>query len=326
MYVRDHDDGTLRDFLPPLRWSELEDLKQGVHFVMVYAFDPSGATAGPQLMVSLTQPDCVRVSPTGRAAIIVIPTNLGSATGTVEQLWVAPTDGSKPAVLISSNVAANPDWSADGRDVVFVRGVEDNKLLATLRRVRVIGDNGQIAAHGYDDLAGLLFDSGTRVRCLGDGRIIFSSVEVTLPATPDDVGQRVELFAVEPGKQATVSRLLTSKALAEVGDSAQYFEVSPDGSRVSIPDRTGTVDVVDLATGAVTPVQGKTFPKPAQGDGALSAVPTWRGNDELTFVAPGENDRPQVMLWSLSGKKGEVLSATWPSTITDELAPKPAGH
>ena len=36
----------------------------------------------------------------------------------------------------------------------------------------------------------------------------------------------------------------------QVGDASQYFEISPDGMRISTPWQDGRVSVIDLATGS----------------------------------------------------------------------------
>ncbi|HUB25209.1 MAG TPA: hypothetical protein VL992_07245 [Tepidisphaeraceae bacterium] len=322
VYLRDHDDGTLRDFLPPLRWMDLQDLKQSIHSIAECTVGESEATWGKPLMTLPQGPVDLRISPDGREAMIVAPMEQQDQGNGI---WLVPTDGSVAPVLVSDHAAAHPDWSVDGHYVVYVCSAPHDADLGVLRRARVVGDDGSLIAKQptTEDLAGLAFNAETRVRCLADGRIFFNSVEIVLPAAPTDVGQRMELFAVDPGRQATVMRLLTATALMQIGDSAAYFEVSPDGLHVSIPDQTGTVDVVNLASGSVTRVQSKVFPIPAKGDSAPIIVPTWRNNDELTFVAPGDDGRPQVILYSLSSNSGKVLSATWPTDIVEELAPKP---
>lgn len=320
VYLRDHDDGALHAKLPPARWNDLTSATQSFYCVKVYAVDETGFTAGPQLMISLKKPNELRVSPTGAAAAIVVPMEDDSQHN---GLWVASTDGDRPAVLISDSAAWYPDWTSDGKYVVYARAVENAEKapIGTISRTLVAQQSGQLLAQpgNREDLAGILYNDMTRVRCLKDGRIVFNSAEMTLPATPSDAPQKGELFAIFPGKMETIGRVLSRSDAEQCGDSSQFFEFSPDGQRVSIPDRTGTVDVVDLATGTRTRVQDKQFPKNPNSDFVLPTVPSWRNNDELTFAAPGDKGRPQVILYSVSKQSGTVLSDTWPAQMVNDL-------
>jgi hypothetical protein len=314
-YLRDHADDALRAKIPAQRWLELKQLTQAVNLVQVYAVDPSGATAGATLMSTLHGIHELRVSPTGEAAIIVLSKDKQDADS--DDLWLADTDASRPAAELNDQSTWHPDWSPDGRDVVFVRKVGS---LATLTRARVADDSGRLLEKfgATEDLVGMLYDGLLRVRCLKDGRIVFNNLAVTLPAAPDDLPQHGELFAIMPGKEATVSRLVPKRSVDQIGDNAQYFEISPDGAYASIPDSTGKVTVIELATGKVTEVQGNAFPnKNANDQDQLQTIPQWRSPDELTFMVPGEKNHPAVVLWSLSHKSGKVLSANWPGKILE---------
>ena len=330
IYLREHDDqGQLKKALPAERWQELQQLNQQISCVDVYAVDASGAKIGDRLMANLVQSPCeMRVSPTGTAAVVVIQ-HAQDARPKLDQLWVVPTDGTKPAVQISGLAAWYPDWSPDGQYVAYAEakaGQADDQWLGTISRLRVVDSDGKLIDKpgGGEQLAGLIGNEFTRVRYLKDGRIIFASVQENLPATPNDVSQRAELFSIWPGKQATVSRLLTRQAIEEIGDCAQYFEVSPDGMHVSIPDQEGKVSVVDMASGSVTEVQPIEIPaRNQQGGPSLPSVPTWRSNDELTFVAPDGSQHLRVVLWSLSNSSGKTLSNTWPPEIMQEMERQP---
>jgi hypothetical protein len=331
IYMRDHDEqGKLKQTLPPDRWKELTAVNQTVGFVDVYAIDASGAKMTARLYWSVLQPAVdLRVSPTGTAAIFVLQKQHSEQSSTYE-IWVGPTNGDKnPQAEVSASAAWNPDWSADGKYVVYAEASGEqpgDQWLGTLKRLQVAGDDGKLLAKpiGPYDLCGLIADEFTRVRCLKDGRIVFACVEENLPATAKDVPQYAQLFAIDPDKQATVSRLLPRQAVDEVGDCAQFFEVSPDLKYVSIPSRDGTVSVENLASGDVTQVQGAALPKPDQGDLALPSVPTWRNGDELTFVTPGDAKHGAVVLWSMSNNAGKTLGAAWPDGIVPAWASHPA--
>jgi len=323
LYVRDHEDAQLRQTIPPDRQKELQSVTQSVQFLEVYGVDPFTATPIAQLMTTLQGINSLRVSPTGAAAIVVTS---GDRAG---DLLVLGTDGKHPAMQISDRAASSPDWSADGRDVVFIQAAQkpatgDAALLGSLSRVTVIGDNGAPLAKpaAAEDVAGLIYDQRSRVRCLKDGRIMFASAQVALPSTASDMPQRPQLFSVIPSNAATVNRVLSREVVETLGNSAEYFELSPDGQRVSIPDQTGKVDVVDLRSGEVITVQSKPVVSSADQNHqpALYTIPQWRSNDELTFMAPGDDGRPSLILWSISKKAGKTLSTNWPPGTTDSIA------
>jgi hypothetical protein len=327
IYLRDHPDAELQQKVPPQHWKELADLTQPVNSIEVYALDSGGPKLSATLMTTLWDVRELRVSPTGNAAIIVTKGQAANSWASEDQacdLWLAATDGERPAVKIASLAAWYPDWSPDGRVVFFVRTIDSHSekqaTLGSLSRIRVIGDDGKFlnSLKAPEDLVGLLYSEFSRVRCLKDGRILFATVEVTLPATQGDMPEQPQLYAFDPGKQATVNRLFSKQTAEEFGNNAQYFEVSPDEARVSIPDGTGRVTVVELGSGAVTAVQDK--PVLIDNDkGTLMTVPAWRTPDELTFAAPGAaKGSPNIVLWSISKNSGKTLSSGWPASFTRE--------
>ncbi len=323
LYVRDHADDLMKQKVPQERWKDLSGLSQTVNFVQVYNFDTSGVTPGPTLMTALDDVEELRVAPTGNAAAIVMQ----GSEDEISNLWVAASDGSLPAQQISDRAAWYPDWAPDGRSIVFARatGAADAKVaqLGSLSRVNVMGDDGKLLPEPAkpEDLVGLIYSPLTRVRCLKDGCILFATAQVTLPATAPDMPEEMQLFALNFQKQATVSRVLPRSAFRAVGNNAQYFEVSPDGARVSIPDETGKVTLLELATGKVLEIQPYPVVTVAHSDGYLVTVPSWRSSDELTLIAPDKSRKPRVIDWFISKGHARTLSGSWPDgTIWHEDA------
>src|SRR5205814_1308689 len=167
---------------------------------------------------------------------------------------------------VAEFVAPAPEWSADGRYLVFARTTlplaegdtpppgaksddEGQPLrLGTLSRREVCDAKGQllardalprghsrgsveasaavsgvtVARRGYswdawefpktEDLAGLIFQEFHRIKCMRDGRILFSAAEVHLPSTAKDMPGRLSIFAVDPARQAVASRIVTPEA------------------------------------------------------------------------------------------------------------------
>jgi WD40 repeat protein len=314
--LRDHgDEGFLAKF-PEDRRKELNALTLPVHEIEVCDVSADGITRGKQIMTSLKGIHDMRVSPTGEAVLV-------SMDGTRPHdavLCVIPSDGSRSPVQLSDAAAWYADWSPDGRDVYFIRAnsplaVDDgSQRLGALSHARVIDVGGAFAAKtpSIDDIAGLLYSEYSRVRCTKTGQVLFASADVRLPSTSADMPDRPQLFSIYPGRQAIVTRVLTTRALQSIGDSAQYFEVSPDGFHASVPNSDGKVDVVDLRTGDAVEVQGKPVMS-SESKPTLITIPQWRSNDDLTFMAPGPDGQPMVQLWSISKNSGKAISAGWPA-------------
>jgi hypothetical protein len=324
LYVRDHASESLRQKIPAPRWKELASLTQPLRSIEVCAIAATGVQPGRQIMTSLKTLHDLRVSPTGAA---VLASTEGSAAHDSD-LFVIAADASHPAVQLSDRAAWYADFSPEGRDVLFIsataRAIKDEQRLGSLNRARVIDGGGAVVDRAPDpvELAGLMFGELNRVRCLKSGRILFTSVDVKLPAAISDMPNGPQLFSINPAGRGTVAAVLTRSALQTIGDEALYFEVSPDGTHLSIPDKAGKVYVVDLASQAITEVQSNPVIT-SENKPELLTVPQWRSNDELTFVAPGADNRPSVQLYSLSGNSSKTLSAKWPADLIGKKSNAP---
>jgi Tol biopolymer transport system component len=279
-------------------------------------------------MTTLNAIQDLRVSPTGSAVLVATdgPREHDSV------LLVVPADGSRAPLQLSDTAAWYGDWSADGRYVYFIRANAparaDNgaQRLGALSGARVVDEQGAIMAKTppIKDLAGLIYSEFSRVRCMKTGQVLFSGAEVKLPATSGDMPDRAQLFSIEPGQEASVTRVLTAQAFRAIGNAAQYFEVSPDGSHVSIPDSSGKVCIVDLRNGVVQEIQPKpTASGDQRGDGLLT-IPQWRSDGEITFMAPGADGHPVVELWSVSKNAGKLMNSRWPAELVSKKAPAPS--
>jgi WD40-like Beta Propeller Repeat len=324
VYFRDHADATVKQKIPSARWDELEGLSQPVEFIQIVSVQSSGMTPGAILMHTIHGVNDLRVSPTGKAALVVTDSDNKS----MNDLWVVSPDGGRPAVQISDASAQYPDWSPDGTSVVFARAItpdvpSGDLQLGSLRTVTVADSSGDVLQKIEDgsDLAGLIYSSLTRVRCLKDGRIVFATAQVVLPVASGDLPPHVELFYVWPGKQATVSRLLPVAASIQLGGHAEYFEVNPDESFISVPDDTGAVKVVYLPGATV-----QSFPENPEQNFKLLSVPTWRSPGELTVLVPDGLDRSKLVLWTVSSNAQRTLSGTWPAALLPKPTTRPTAQ
>ncbi len=207
--------------------------------------------------------------------------------GTASSLWAADTTTGK-VELLDKNTALYPDWDTAGMTLYYVRSIgkesTDNPLGTLLKRQICDSEGAMLDVFAEPDaLAGLVANEFTKVRCLKDGRIIFSSMEVTLPVIGKDIPEQKQLFVLDPQRQSTITRLIPRSALSRTeGYNFDFFEISPDEKVISIPDDDGRVAALMMATGDFTVLQG-------QGTEEIQTVPVWRYPNELCYIDEARN-------------------------------------
>jgi hypothetical protein len=306
-------------------WKKLNK-EEGVSLMVVQIYEITGeAKPGPMLASTFMGVSDLRPSPGGK----VLAYTTGSKVAC--SLFVVPADGGAEPTHVADRCSRFADWSFDGRYLAYARVNPDGKLgdelyLGTLRRMQVCEGDGTLMAQvpvdkvkqpdggvpAAEALAEITCDPYTRVRCLRDGRIIFTSVEVNLPAASDDVSKRLTLFAINPGRQGTVSRVLSRKAEADAGDAMRFFEINPDQTLVALPAMDGRITVAPLGGGAVTEVQASV-------DQKFRMVPSWRSSDELCYAvsvkaAEQKGRAAEVYLWR-PGQNARMISKDWPREV-----------
>lgn len=296
-------------------WDELRQKTASIVQIRIGRLEEGKLALGPPLVNSLRSIADIRIAPTG-AAIAFTSEGDKKDEG---RLLVVPVDGSAPPQLVAKNTAYGSDWSADGHALVYIRDVneaigDDQIGLASLTRRSILNTAGKIEIQTKaDDLAGLLFDVNNQVRCLSDGRIVFSSADLHLPCTALDMPQKPQLFALDPERQTAVIPLIPRSAQESLPAKPEFYETSPDGKRVAILADKGAVVVLTLATGALDIVQA------AGSDDSVSA-PAWRSAGELCFIATTKGQPAQVALWSNGTTR--VLSANWPAEARTKFLDK----
>jgi hypothetical protein len=234
-------------------------------------------------------------------------------------LKVVPVDGSLPAQLVAEHAAEYPDWSVDGMSLLYMNTIDAagngrQLLLGSLARRRVLNQSGKIELQsGQDDLAGLLFYQFNKVRCLPDGRIIFSAQEVHLPATDLDMPAESQLYALDPDKQVSLTPLIPNGVRGEIPAKPVFFEISPDGRLVAVAGGDGQVTVVTLATAKTETIQ----PGLLNSQEFSCSAPVWRSTNELCFVSIQTTNNvrqpAQIALWSPD--KTRILSSSWGADV-----------
>ena len=134
-----------------------------------------------------------------------------------------------------------------------------------------------------------------------------------MPVTTNDLPQRQQLFALDPERQSTLTRLVPRGSEEQLPENLSDFEVSPDGKRVVVGGSKSQVAVLTLASGNVEVVQ-------PGGDTDLKSIPCWRSATELCYVAvpTGSTNQPsEVALWQ--NGKIRILSGHWPERVRKGL-------
>ncbi len=230
-------------------------------------------------------------------------------------------------VVVAHRTSPFPDWSADGRSLVYVEAsdgatAKDDDVLAlgVLTQRTVFDADGRIAPGEKKYLAGMMFNRFTHVRCLRDGRILFNAVEMSLPLAAADYGgdQREQLYALDPARQSTLVRLIPRRHEADVPQMLAFFEVSPDERNVVFGGMEGEVCVLTLATGGVQAVQAGSKEN-------YQGLPVWRTKGEFTYVKrmaerDGVKPKRPAEIVLRQDEKEVVLSESWPDATLANIA------
>ena len=316
--LRDRHGEALRAKLSAGDWDELASKRVELNELVTARVAGGQVEAGAVLHAGLEKIEDVRVAPGGRA--VAFTTDIALGNDDECRLWVAPVGG-PTAASAAEHTNLFPDWTADGRSLVYLQAAgsglkKDDLRLATLVRHEVIDGGGQLKiAEKREELAGLMFSNNTRVRCLRDGRILFNAVEFSLPiATRDADVEREKLFAWDPARQSTLARMIPRQEQEKLPKNLMFFEVSPDETRLLVGGVDGEVGVLTLATGDVEELQ-------KAGDYNLMAAPVWRNAEEVTFARrnpPADAKNPERKAEVVrrkvvmqSGDQETVLSRGW---------------
>jgi hypothetical protein len=324
IFLRERYGDTLRAKMSASEWDELQTQQAEISELVMARIVGEQIQPGTLLHEGLERINDLRVAPGDRA--VAFTTDMALDNDKECRLLLALIDATG-AVTIAEHTGTYPDWTADGRSLAFVQalgGAKDDLRLGTLVRREVLDENSQIKiAEKPEELAGLLFGNGSRVRCLQDGRILFNSAEFTLPVAAKDAKvERDELFAWDPARQATLVRMVPHGEEENLPKNLTFFEVSPDQKQVLVGGYDGEVSVLTLATGDVQEWQ-------KAGDYNLMGAPVWRNAEEITYARrnpTAEGKMParkaEIVLRKAIPGKGDqekVLSRDWSSEMLESI-------
>jgi hypothetical protein len=312
LYLRDEGGDAALKLLEGAK--QFKDLKVNVSTLAVAQVNNGTLDVGPALVSEIGGILGIRISPNSSA--IAYTTKGG--------LSVVAAGGGEPGRLVAETAAAYPDWSPDGNSLVYITTANTNAAddirLGVLARRRVLNESGQVEIQtNRVDLAGLLFNDQSWVRCLRDGRILFASEEWRLPVTTNDLPQRQQLFALDPERQSTLTPLVPHGTQEMLPANLSYFDISPDEKRIAFCGDKSNVAVFTLASGNVEVVQESTDNDTKSAD--TSSIPCWRSASELCFIAIQNSNtnqpKAEVALWE--NGKTRVISRTWPAAVRKGL-------
>ncbi len=297
LYIRDMASGGFpKDVIAS--WGD--SIEFDYHFLRIGTWDGATFTMGEPLWGSPERIWDMRISAKGHVVAFTSAFPGDFDEGTSSSLWAADVE-TKEVVLLDKNSSLYPDWDAAGTRLFYVRSIgkesSDNPLGTLLSR-QICGQDGNLLSDLPEpqSLAGLVAGEFTKVRCLPDGRIVFSSMEVTLPVIGKDIPEQKQLFVLDLQRQSTITRLIPRSEQSKTeGYSLDHFEISPDQKQISIPDDEGRVMVLTIATGEFVVLQ-------AQKVGDIRTVPVWRYPDELCYIDElkggllGDKTRKEIML------------------------------
>lgn len=302
------------------RWEQAKAIEPDLWHVQVYTLKEDKLEPGQVVLRSLSEVFQPKVSPNGKN--IAFLKAVENDSGEQPALHVVPVEGGA-ARVVSENVAMEYDWSPDGCSLAFIRCTvthaesSSNLYLGSLTTIRIAQPEGALlkAWEQQEDKVGVLFNNILGVRWLSDGRLMFSSAEVSLPATTHDMPQRWSLFVLDPRTPASVVRVMRRDFDQPQELSTPLFSLSPDEKRVLLPATGGRVIRYDFASGETALLAEQEDAK-----GGIRSLPGWRSASEICFVRasasePGKEPTAEVVL--LKEGAAKCISASWPEEMKD---------
>jgi hypothetical protein len=306
-------------------WKQEDETKPvDLNEVFVARISNDTVTAQATLLIGLPGIHHLRPSPGGQAVALTTAAELSPHPDHGIALLVAPVEGRAPAVLVASQSTTHPDWTSDGRALVYFKATgtadsDDELRLGALVQRTVLDPAGRIAlANESTDLAGLVHHQRNRVRCLRDGRLLFNASALTLPTIADGRDTREQLFLLTPGASPTLQPVMSADEVQNLPAALSSFELSPDDAQVLVAADDAAVWRITLATGQVEPICDKLERQSQTEDGENYPAPAWRAAGEFTYVRrPSPTGPVELVLRRRDGD--EVLSRTWAPQLLRRL-------
>ncbi|HWL92459.1 MAG TPA: hypothetical protein VNT79_02905, partial [Phycisphaerae bacterium] len=310
IYLRDKDPDGLPEKLGE-KWKEFQEIKPTIRCLEVFELSGEEFSRSTTLLRSVDDIPLLMVSPDDKFVAFNMEV---WARAECQGLFVVPLTGNQPARLVDENVAMNFDWSADGRSLAYVRAAAahdepDVLQLGSLCTRAVRDKDGELLPEWEkrEDRVGVLFHPYVGIEWLRDGRILFSSVQFTIPATRQDMPKRWSIFSFDPRSPSGVLNVLGANFDAPLDSDVPLFEISPDERRVLLLCKDGQVAVYELGTGETQFV----LPDDETESGTM-IVPSWRSAQEICFARPAKDESGEKWVISIwRDGKIQPLSEGW---------------
>ena len=234
------------------------------------------------------------------------------------QLILAPLAGGTNRLVAAENAVGSYDWTPEGRALVYAAYAGEKweanavNLFRVERRI-VLDEHGAPAAGDVLPLAQGAANFAPRVRCLPDGRVLFASLALQLPAS-GSAKHAARFYLVRDAEAAPAAIPTAGDALPQ---DLSSFALCPDGHRIALASSADDqVSVVEIASGAQETIAPQRV-------GKSRTLPAWRGTNELYFAAfpTAAARRPEWLRWS-PGAAPQVISSTWGAGSVTNLVEK----
>jgi hypothetical protein len=311
--------------MSPDEQSKINDLTPEIHEIVVRNVLPSAPPAD-QLLVRFPF-SILWMSASANGQMIAFAAD----TPEHPSLYVVPRTPNARAILVDEGVT-EADWTTDGQNLVYAKPSVPYELLSkgvqlgTITSRQVCGTNGLLLAEfpPAKDLAGVLLGGKiTRVACLPDGRVLFATFPVHLPAITADMPGQLTLFALPAGATQSVQSVVLPADIDRLPNRADCFAISPDKKKVAIPGNSGQVSILFLDSGKLVPLQADNVYSNTQDSDQL--IPSWRSANEIALAVPvgdpaGSSNRVEVVLANLGGGK-TLISRSWTTNMAKQFLP-----
>jgi hypothetical protein len=291
-------------------------LSVAVDYLQAVDFSSDGKMVeGAILLRLVNEIDDMRISPNGKLVALtttVLRKELGSVG--VSQTIVLATRGG-PAKIVAAPVSALPDWSVDGKSLVYIlcpimdapgKNLEARMWVSKLVRRTVADENSTLLSKfGPEEKMVELVDiSSAQARCLPDGGVIFNAKMRSFPSVAAE-NTKEYLYRLNPDHS-----LETLASSDELPDKLHLFEPNQDGTKIVFSGYgRGEIAVLDVSSRKVINLENA-------GPRELKFLPMWRTRDVLCYPArtlnkTGNEHDVDVVLQSMSDGSRGTLSKDW---------------
>lgn len=240
-----------------------------------------------------------------------------------------------PTVHVASRVALGFDWRPDSRALAYLQQEAGDTILGVIFERQICNDNGlleEISAESLGpgapglamhrctgparQLVGTLFEPLMKVQYGVGGRLFFSSASGRIPTS--DLDEPKYLLFCYDSVTGAVADVLPAEASSYVGQTVNFFSLSPDGRRVLLPMAKNRFALYELGSKSViVPItEAEQF-----GEDLPEFLPSWKGNDAVScLVAQNSHfltdeqrarQRKEIVVLDAAGDLQSVLSADW---------------